>query len=75
MVLLLLVAGQETTVDLIASGTLALLAHGDQWRTLLKRPGVGLDRGRGDPAECSRVRRSRAPGPCVKDLVLAVPES
>jgi cytochrome P450 len=36
--LLLLLAGHETTTNLIGNGTLALLRHRDQWEALLARP-------------------------------------
>jgi cytochrome P450 len=36
--LLLLLAGHETTTNLIGNGTLALLRHRDQWEGLLARP-------------------------------------
>jgi cytochrome P450 len=39
-VLLLLVAGQETTVDVIANGILALLTHPEQWRELIQEPSL-----------------------------------
>jgi len=38
MVLLLLIAGYETTVNLISCGTLALLEHPDQWERLRAEP-------------------------------------
>jgi len=38
--ILLLVAGHETTVNLIGNGTLALLQHPDQWQRLVSDPGL-----------------------------------
>ncbi|CAN5843056.1 cytochrome P450 [soil metagenome] len=40
MTFLLLSAGHETTVNLIASGTLALLEHPEQWRRLQEEPSL-----------------------------------
>jgi cytochrome P450 len=40
MVQLLLIAGQETTVYVIATGLLALLTHPDQWRALREDPSL-----------------------------------
>lgn len=40
MCILLLVAGHETTVNLIGSGTLALLRHPDQWAKLKADPSL-----------------------------------
>ncbi|MGC4107595.1 MAG: cytochrome P450 [Thermomicrobiales bacterium] len=38
--ILLLVAGHETTVNLIGNGTLALMRHRDQWEALAADPGL-----------------------------------
>jgi pimeloyl-[acyl-carrier protein] synthase len=38
--ILLLVAGHETTVNLIGNGTLALLQHPDQWQALVDDPSL-----------------------------------
>jgi pimeloyl-[acyl-carrier protein] synthase len=38
--ILLLVAGHETTVNLIGNGTLALLQHRDQWQALVDDPSL-----------------------------------
>jgi cytochrome P450 len=40
MILLLIIAGHETTVNLVASGTLALLEHPDQLERLHSNPGL-----------------------------------
>jgi pimeloyl-[acyl-carrier protein] synthase len=40
MSILLLTAGHETTVNLIGSGTLALLRHSDQWEALKANPAL-----------------------------------
>lgn len=40
MIFLLLIAGHETTVNLIGSGSLALLEHADQLRKLRAEPGL-----------------------------------
>jgi len=40
MVAILIIAGHETTVNLIATGTLALLQHPDQWELLRGDPGL-----------------------------------
>src|SRR5690606_17953691 len=37
---LLMIAGHETTVNLIANGTLALMRHRDQWERLVADPGL-----------------------------------
>ena len=65
MTFLLLSAGHETTVNLIASGTLALLEHPDEWRRLQAEPSL-LKSGVEEllrfvtPAEMSTERFARA---------------
>ncbi len=70
MVFLLVVAGHETTVNLIGNGTLALLEHPEERQRLLERADSIPDRGRGvssllrscrsrDRALCARASRDR----------------
>ncbi len=40
MIFLLIVAGHETTVNLIGNGTLALLQHPDQWQQIQRDPSL-----------------------------------
>ena len=60
MCVLLLVAGFETTVNLIGNAVLALLDHPDQWAALCADPGAWPGRGRGDaplgPAGAAHAR-------------------
>ena len=66
MIFLLLVAGHETTVNLIATGTLALLTHPAELARLRVGPVAAAGRGRGaaavrQPAEPrDRALRARA---------------
>ena len=56
IVILLFIAGHETTMNLIGNGTKALLEHPDQLRRLARRSGLDADRDRGAAA-------LRRPGP------------
>ena len=47
---LLLIAGHETTVNLIANAILAMLRHPRQWAALGADPQRGVGGGRGDAA-------------------------
>ena len=56
-VVLLFVAGHETTMNLIGNGTVALLRQRDQWERLVADPVAGARRRRGGAA----LRRAGAP--------------
>ena len=59
IVLLLFVAGHETTMNLIGNGTVALLRNRDQWDRLCADPALAAERGRG----AAPLRRAGARDP------------
>ena len=54
---LLLLAGHETTINLLCNGTLAFIQHPDQWALLQRGPGRPAPSGRPRSA-CATIRRS-----------------